>query len=201
MSSQTLMVKRCRLPLAFQVNYLKIKFQKTRLQALARLCMQHLIPKLDIASTVVLHTIIDLDVLLEVQIITVVKKKGHFAKGCLSKLTPPQNAVSSRTDSLIASTVGAPACLDCAVMDVVIQDSAARALTDFGVSDGYVNENLAEKINLLKLRTQTKIALVSSTNTAAVSGYFEAKVHTFDQLYHLRHSINIQYYHSMQKPL
>ena len=66
-----------------------------------------------------------------------------------------------------------------------IQDEADRALIDFGASDSYLNEGLAEKINLPKLGTQTKIALVSSTNTAAVSGYVEAKLQAFDQSYHL----------------
>ena len=113
-------------------------------------------------------------------------KKGHFAKVCLSKQTPPSNAAASLTDSLIASTVGAPACLDCAVVDVVIQDEAARALIDSGASDSYLNEGLAGKINLPKLGTQAKIALASSTNIAAVSGYVEAKVQAFDQSYHLR---------------
>ena len=109
-------------------------------------------------------------------------KKGHFAKVCLSKKTPPPNAVASLTDSLIASTVGALACLDFAVVDVVILDEAARALIDSGASDSYLNEGLAGKINLPKLGAQTKIALASSTNIAAVSGY----VQVFNQSYHLR---------------
>ena len=71
-------------------------------------------------------------------------------------------------------------------MDVVIQDEAARALIDSGASDSYLNEGLAGKINVPKLGTQTKIALASSTDTAAVSGYVEAKAQVFDQSYHLR---------------
>ena len=87
MSSQTLMAERCQLPLTLQVNYLKMKFWKIRPQALARLCMQHLIPKFENASTAVLPTIIHLDVLLlEMQIVTVVERKASLQRfACQNK--------------------------------------------------------------------------------------------------------------------
>ena len=148
--------------------------------------MQHLIRKLENVSTaVVLHTMIDFYVLLEMQIVTVLERKAT-SKVCLSKPTPPQNAAVSLTDSLIASSAGAPACLHCAVVDMVIQDAAARAVIDSGASDSCLNKGLAGKVNLPKLETQTKIGLASSRNTADASGYVEAEEQAFNHSYHLR---------------
>ena len=72
--------------LTLQVNYLKMKFRKIRPQALARLCMQHLIPKFENASSAGLPTIIDLDVLLEMQIVTGVERKATLQRfACQNK--------------------------------------------------------------------------------------------------------------------
>ena len=50
-------------------------------------------------------------------------------------------------------------------------------------SDSYLNEDLADEINLPKLGSQTQIALASSTNTAAVSGFIEANLKAINQSY------------------
>ena len=74
-------------------------------------------------------------------------KKGHFAKVCMSKQTSTQSATASVTDRPIASTIGATGCLDHAVVNVLVQNTTARALVDSEASNSYLNEYLADEIN------------------------------------------------------
>ena len=104
----------------------------------------------------------------------------------MSKQTSTQSAVASVTDRPIASTVGAPGYLDHAVVNVLIQNTSAQALIDSEASDSYLNEDLADEINLPKLGSQTQIAQASSTNTAAIFGFIEANLKVFNQSYYMR---------------
>ena len=69
-------------------------------------------------------------------------KRGHFAKVCMSKSGQSgnrQNSVASISSGYIASAVGAPSCVNAAVVDVKIKGASVRALVDTGATENYLN--------------------------------------------------------------
>jgi len=71
----------------------------------------------------------------------------------------------------IASVVGAPACLQSAVVDIKIQGLPDCALLDTGASDSYVDSDVASKKLVLEYKGQSScIALASTTSSAKVRG-------------------------------
>jgi len=87
------------------------------------------------------------------------RKTRHFAKVCRSKSTcskSPNISAALLPEHYIASVVGAPACLQSAVVDIEIQGLPARALLDTGASDSYVDSEVANKTWLRMQRPKLK---------------------------------------------
>ena len=117
------------------------------------------------------------------------KKRGHFAKVCMSKTESKRkqlNSVASISASYIASTVGAPYCLDAAIVDVVVSNTPARALVDTGASESYVNKHFAQEMKFAIKGPRSSVALASTKSSVNVCGYIESEFVAFDQNYELR---------------
>ena len=117
------------------------------------------------------------------------KKRGHFAKVCMSKTESKRkqlNSVASISASYIASTVGAPSCLDAAVVDVVVSNTPARVLVDTGASESYVNKHFAQEMKFAIKGPRSSVALASTKSSVNVCGYIESEFVAFDQNYELR---------------
>jgi len=64
--------------------------------------------------------------------------------------------------------VGAPACLQSAVVDIEMQGLPARGLLDTGASDSYVDYEVAKKLGLECKGQSSSIALASTTSSVKV---------------------------------
>jgi len=81
--------------------------------------------------------------------------------------------------------VGAPACLQSAVVDIEMQGLPARALLDTEASDSYVDSEVAKKLGLECKGQSSSIALASTASSAKVRGVVNCNISAFKGSYSL----------------
>ena len=76
--------------------------------------------------------------------------------------------VWSKFSSLVTSAIGAPPCLENAVIDKTIMQELVKALVDTKASENFLHSSLYKKLNIKPTGPKTFVSLASNTSKRRV---------------------------------
>ncbi|XP_046863329.1 uncharacterized protein LOC124457082 [Xenia sp. Carnegie-2017] len=111
-------------------------------------------------------------------------KTGHYAKVCQSQAVKGTNTTASiRSASLCSISAACPKSLMQASTKVSVNSTVLTALADSGSSDSYINDKVANQLNLKLLKSDDSLSMVLTSLKAKVLGHCFVDIELGHQCY------------------
>ena len=116
--------------------------------------------------------------------------QGHFSRVCKSVRKASRNTQSSATaatSTIATATTLATTSVNNATSRILFNGKSVTALIDSGSCDSFVSENLAAKLGLHVIPSESLVAMATSSLTVTIKGYVLADITVQSSVYkHVR---------------